>query len=251
MKKLGTEKRGMKGSRIKVGKGGWFIAFLAGAVAATPFGVAVSYIDKRPSWAWPLVAVVGLVALVYALYQEHRQGELSEQLDSLRGSLIMRQLPTLILNYLRQALGGRAPEQGYRSNLMLIDHTTGQLVVHYYYPSTHQPDLDLNWDKWVGCCGHAWGSKEVTVCNLKGATGEDLREKWKLVDERYKRVTSSVGAIISYPIRRPNRPDIVAVLNCDSSLALAQTNFDTQQFKKEMEQIAEAIGRTLDDAGII
>ena len=237
--------------RINVGIGGYILGLLASAVAGLPFTIAVIFVEMRPWWVWPLVVAVFAVALVYALYQQHQQNQLRDDLRASGRSLIVREFHTLILTYLNQALAGRSPEQGYRANLMLVDGNTGSLVVRHYFPDQHSSDLDLTWDRWVGCCGHAWGSKEVTVCNLSGARDEDLRQQWKLIDERYKRTTSSVGAIISYPIRRPSRPDVVGVLNCDTTLSLDEANFDADEFKKHLKSIAESIGRTLDEAGII
>lgn len=137
-----------------------------------------------------------------------------------------------------------------RVNLMLPTRRRfSKDVLRIYFATSNAPargytieEERLQWRKGVGCCGEAMEhGKPVIFDSSDPRYGAPLSK----LNTEQKRLTNSLGSVLSFPVRHPECHEVLAVLNFDSEKNISSTFFHDQHFIAAIEPFVSQIGHIL------
>lgn len=224
-------------------------------LAIAAFSLALCIANTAGDVSWP-VSVGTLVAPLTLGVWQIRQANISESVvrERIRSELATRNRELCeanIVEALRQAVRIMIPgDDNPRANIMLIDDDS-KLFIAYHFNMAGAPDLNMRFDKYQGCAGHAWALGDQAFADLEGEDDSELTKTWKLTSEQIA-LTRNIKSMVCTPVRHPrNRDTVVGVFSVDSTQALAQTTFDSEETAEEALAVSELIARLLVTGGII
>jgi hypothetical protein len=141
------------------------------------------------------------------------------------------------------------PDKHVRVNIMRFAADRHRRRVHSTtaFNMEGDPDLDFEIDAGGGASGQAVVNRRAAICDLQlqlQPGGPD----WGLREHERARVRQSLRSILSVPVFSPSDPDgdLLATLQIDSDLPLAEIGFDREQAWRKAERFADVVSLLLE-----
>jgi hypothetical protein len=227
---------------------GWLLSVSQSVTTGVPIFLSLLLADsKSPGtvqpFMWGLISVPVLIAFCLSLNREYRTKR-DRRLEIINSAVEKADFENIVM----QTLGFLVDDlQDRRANVMVIQDKSPQALITKYFhgDSGESPDKNIEWEKFVGCCGKAWGVKKQYFLDLSQLSEEDLRIQLNMSPQQIA-CTKGLGAVVSTPLRdTKDRNTIIGVLNCDSKKPLSESGFTDIMYLKAFDQHAEIISKLI------
>jgi hypothetical protein len=135
--------------------------------------------------------------------------------------------------------------------VVFLPDESGGLQTAYAYNKRGKPDSNLQFEKYQGATGHAWGTGEQTIARLSEVPEDELAQKWKLSPE-YIKLTEHLKIVVATPIWDWNDSErMVGVVSIDCEVPDEECGLTSPESTDEALQLAALLARILTLAELV
>jgi len=191
-----------------------------------------------------LIASIATSIAIWLINQIGKNKKISKNQEKNASEVI-----TKALDLAELALQGDKPAN-IRISIFLIEKKQNGLVLSSKFRSSNLAKAqfsELQYEKWQGVAGQAWGYEAPVVGDLTIAESSGI-SRWGFTGSQ-KNLITKVKAILVVPIRDRSRGAIIGVLNIESEDPIADY-FKTDHVKKIALEIAAQVELLLNAFGL-